>query len=44
VPFEEQQLAALDSDLGLDLGEVGLEELADRIRTELDTGKGPPPP
>jgi hypothetical protein len=43
VPFEEQQLAALDADLGFDLCEAELEELAARIRAELaETGKGPP--
>jgi len=43
VPFEEQQLAALDTDLGLDLSEAQLEELAARIRAELaETGKAPP--
>jgi ATP adenylyltransferase len=43
VPFEQQQLAALDSDLGLDLGDEELEELARRIRAGLgDTGKEPP--
>jgi ATP adenylyltransferase len=41
VPFEEQQLAALDTDLGLDLSEKERSELAERIRAELDqTGKG----
>jgi diadenosine tetraphosphate (Ap4A) HIT family hydrolase len=40
VPFERQQLAALDSDLGHDLDGAELEELATRIRTALlDTGK-----
>jgi len=43
VPFEHQQLAALDTDLGLDLDDAALEELAGRIRSELDeTGKEPP--
>jgi diadenosine tetraphosphate (Ap4A) HIT family hydrolase len=32
VPFEEQQLAALDTDQGLDLGEEDLQSLARRIR------------
>jgi hypothetical protein len=41
VPFEEQQLAALDSDLGLDLSEEELAALAARIRGALDeTGLG----
>lgn len=45
VPFEKQQLAALDTDLGLDLNDAKLEELAARIRAELaETGKGPPAP
>lgn len=45
VPFERQQLAALDTDLGLDLNDAALEELATRIRAELaETGKGPPAP
>jgi hypothetical protein len=35
VPFEEQQLAALDTDQGLDLSDDELAELADRIRTAL---------
>ena len=35
VPFEEQQLAALDTDLGLDLSEEALAALAERIRAEL---------
>jgi diadenosine tetraphosphate (Ap4A) HIT family hydrolase len=43
VPFEEQQLAALDTDLGLDLSGAELEELAQRIRAELaETGTEPP--
>jgi hypothetical protein len=43
VPFEEQQLAALDTDLGLDLSEAELQELAQRIRAELaETGTEPP--
>jgi diadenosine tetraphosphate (Ap4A) HIT family hydrolase len=42
VPFEEQQLAALDTDRGFDLDEAELEELVQRIRGELETGKGPP--
>jgi hypothetical protein len=43
VPFEHQQLAAIDTDLGLELGEDELEDLAARIRAELvDTGKGLP--
>jgi ATP adenylyltransferase len=42
VPFEEQQLVALDSDLGLVLDEVELKELAARIRDGLaQTGKDP---
>jgi diadenosine tetraphosphate (Ap4A) HIT family hydrolase len=32
VPFEEQQLAALETDQGLDLGEEDLQSLARRIR------------
>lgn len=36
VPFEQQQLVALDADDGLDLGEEELEELAERIRAEID--------
>jgi len=40
VPFEQQQLAALDSDLGLDLRPEELEGLANRIRAALEeTGK-----
>ena len=43
VPFEEQQFAALDTDLGLDLSEEELAALAERIRGALDeTGKEPP--
>jgi diadenosine tetraphosphate (Ap4A) HIT family hydrolase len=43
VPFEEQQLAALDTDLGLDLSDEELAALAGRIRGALDeTGKEPP--
>lgn len=43
VPFEEQQLAALDADLGLDLSDGELAALAERIRGALDeTGKEPP--
>jgi diadenosine tetraphosphate (Ap4A) HIT family hydrolase len=41
VPFEEQQLAALASDLGLDLSDEELEALAQRIRAAL-AGKEPP--
>jgi hypothetical protein len=42
VPFEEQQLVGLDSDLGLVLDEVELKELAARIREGLaQTGKDP---
>jgi diadenosine tetraphosphate (Ap4A) HIT family hydrolase len=42
VPFEEQQLAALDNELGLVLDEDELEELAERIRAGLaETGKEP---
>lgn len=45
VPFERQQLAALETDLGIDLNDAALEELAARIRAELaETGKGPPAP
>jgi diadenosine tetraphosphate (Ap4A) HIT family hydrolase len=36
VPFEEQQLAALDTDLGFDLSDEELEELAGRIRAALE--------
>jgi diadenosine tetraphosphate (Ap4A) HIT family hydrolase len=42
LPFDEQQFAALDTDLGFDLDESELEELAQRIRAELETGKEPP--
>lgn len=35
VPVEEQQLAALDTDEGLDLGEDELQELAGRIKAAL---------
>jgi diadenosine tetraphosphate (Ap4A) HIT family hydrolase len=35
LPFEEQQLAALDADEGLDLGEEELQELAGRIKEAL---------
>ena len=43
VPFEEQQLAALDTELGLDLSEEELAALAERIRGALDeTGKEAP--
>jgi diadenosine tetraphosphate (Ap4A) HIT family hydrolase len=35
VPFEDQQLAALDSDEGLDLSEDELQELAGRIKAAL---------
>jgi diadenosine tetraphosphate (Ap4A) HIT family hydrolase len=43
VPFEQQQLAAIDTDLGLELCEEELKELAARIRAELpETGKAPP--
>jgi ATP adenylyltransferase len=43
VPFEHQQLAAIDTDLGFDLGEDELEELAGRIRAALpDAGEEPP--
>jgi hypothetical protein len=42
VPFE-RQLAALDTDLGLELGDDELDELAGRIRAALaETGKEPP--
>jgi diadenosine tetraphosphate (Ap4A) HIT family hydrolase len=40
VPFERQQLAALDTDLGLDLSERELEQLAARIRRAVDGGEG----
>lgn len=36
VPFERQQLAALGAGDGLDLSEEELEELAERIRAEID--------
>jgi diadenosine tetraphosphate (Ap4A) HIT family hydrolase len=43
VPFEQQQLAALDTDMGLELGENELQDLAARIRAALaETGKGRP--
>jgi diadenosine tetraphosphate (Ap4A) HIT family hydrolase len=42
VPFEDQQLAALETDLGLDLSEEELAALAARIRGALETGKEPP--
>jgi hypothetical protein len=43
VPFEQQQLAAIDTDLGFDLGEDELEELAGRIRAALPhAGEEPP--
>jgi diadenosine tetraphosphate (Ap4A) HIT family hydrolase len=43
VPFERQQLAALDSDLGLDFESDELAELAGRIRAALaETGKERP--
>jgi hypothetical protein len=43
VPFEQQQLAALDTDPGLDLGEDELDELAARIRDAMaETGKERP--
>jgi diadenosine tetraphosphate (Ap4A) HIT family hydrolase len=35
VPFEQQQLAAIDTELGLDLSDEELEELAARIRAAL---------
>lgn len=35
VPFEEQQLTALDSDQGFDLSEDEMADLADRIRSAL---------
>jgi diadenosine tetraphosphate (Ap4A) HIT family hydrolase len=39
VPFEQQQLAALETDLGHELSDAELEELAARIRSELpETG------
>jgi diadenosine tetraphosphate (Ap4A) HIT family hydrolase len=42
VRFERQQLAALDTDLGLDLDEDELDDLAARIRAQLEeTGKEP---
>jgi diadenosine tetraphosphate (Ap4A) HIT family hydrolase len=43
LPFEQQQLAALDTDFGLDLREEELEGLANRIRAALEeTGKERP--
>jgi diadenosine tetraphosphate (Ap4A) HIT family hydrolase len=43
VPFEQQQLGAIDTDLGFDLGEDELEELAVRIRVaSRHAGEGPP--
>lgn len=43
VSFERQQLAALGTDLGLELDDEELEELAGRIRAALaETGKEPP--
>jgi hypothetical protein len=43
VPFEEQQLAALATNLGLDLSDEELAALAARIRGALgETGKEPP--
>jgi hypothetical protein len=42
VPFEQQQLAAIDTDLGFDLSEGELEELAARIRAAVpDAGEEP---
>ena len=42
VPFERQQLAAIDTDLGFDLSEGELEDLAARIRAALpDAGEEP---
>ena len=39
VPFEQQQLTALETDLGRDLSDTELEKLAARIRAELaETG------
>jgi diadenosine tetraphosphate (Ap4A) HIT family hydrolase len=39
VPFEQQQLVALEADLGRDLSDTELEKLAARIRAELvETG------
>jgi ATP adenylyltransferase len=43
VPFERQQLAALDSELGFAMSDEELEDLASRIRAALvETGKEPP--
>jgi hypothetical protein len=43
VPVEQQQRAALHTNLGLDLGEDELEEVAARIRgTMAETGKEEP--
>jgi hypothetical protein len=43
VPFEQRQLAAIDTDLGFDLGEDEFEELAGRIRATLPhAGEEPP--
>jgi diadenosine tetraphosphate (Ap4A) HIT family hydrolase len=42
VPFEQQQLAAIDTDLGFDLSEDELKGLAGRIRAALpDAGEEP---
>jgi diadenosine tetraphosphate (Ap4A) HIT family hydrolase len=43
VPFEQQQLAAIDTDLGFDLSEEELEELAARIRSRLENAGEEPP-
>ena len=42
VPFEEQQLAALDTDLALELSEQDIAQLAARIRAELRKGEDGP--
>jgi hypothetical protein len=43
MPFERQQFAALDTDVGLELADAELDELAGRIRAALaETGKEPP--
>jgi diadenosine tetraphosphate (Ap4A) HIT family hydrolase len=43
LPFDQQQLTAIDTELGFDLGKDELEELAGRIRAALpDAGEEPP--
>ena len=43
VPFQQQQLAAIDTDLGFDLSEDELEQLAARIRSRLENAGEEPP-